>query len=589
MAVRPLEVKELAEVLAITFSEADGVPTVNENLRWEDQEQAVLSACSSLVTIVEDGAGIYPVVQFSHFSVKEFLTSDRLATSNLDACRCHHIRPEPAHTIMVQACLGTLLQFEDSIYGENLRTLPLAYYAAFYFDNHAGFGNVLSHVQDGIDNLLDTNKPHFVAFLKASGKLDWDESPPGVPLYCMAKFGFFSLVRYLILMCPGDVMVVNNDLGTPLHGAVWRGRMDISELLLGLCEDVDVRCSNGRTPLHLAVYNRHFEIAQMLIGRNANIYAQDNDGQTPLHGIIDHLGDIYDDNFFDLLRSLLEHGADKNSQDSDHLTSSQMASSWRSCRSVLLLLEYGANGHLRGKNGEATLQGIQRWKARRYSPSEYVDIIQSLLKQVVDVNLLDDDCMTLLHLASYEGFLETTNMLLEYGATVNVRNNDGRTPLHCALARCARSQAVNVARLLLGQGADAETRDINGSTALHLSSSMGSLEATMLLLEHGVTVDVRNSNAQTPLHCALAPWGGSVDVTRMLLEHGADVNCQDNDGSSPLHLSCYKSSLEDTRLLLEHGAKIHAQDNDGKTPLQIASARGHQEIIRLLSKDAQRE
>src|ERR1700755_3364785 len=75
VAVRPLKVKELAEVLAFDF-DAEGIPKLNENWRWEDQEEAVMWACSSLVTIVKDGDS--RIVQFSHFSVKEFLTADRL-------------------------------------------------------------------------------------------------------------------------------------------------------------------------------------------------------------------------------------------------------------------------------------------------------------------------------------------------------------------------------------------------------------------------------------------------------------------------------------------------------------------------------
>jgi len=62
-------------------SKTGSVPILDEDLRWEDQEQAVLSACSSLITIIGDMDSM--VVQFSHFSVKEFLTSDRLATSNV--------------------------------------------------------------------------------------------------------------------------------------------------------------------------------------------------------------------------------------------------------------------------------------------------------------------------------------------------------------------------------------------------------------------------------------------------------------------------------------------------------------------------
>ena len=80
VAVRPLTVAELAELLAFDFNAAKGeIPKLNSKWRWEDHEQAVLSTCSSLITIVLPSYGS-PVVQFSHFSVKEFLMSDRLAT-----------------------------------------------------------------------------------------------------------------------------------------------------------------------------------------------------------------------------------------------------------------------------------------------------------------------------------------------------------------------------------------------------------------------------------------------------------------------------------------------------------------------------
>ena len=54
VAIRPLCVEELAEVLAVDFGATGGIPKLNKDLRWEDQEQAVLSACSSLITVVQD-------------------------------------------------------------------------------------------------------------------------------------------------------------------------------------------------------------------------------------------------------------------------------------------------------------------------------------------------------------------------------------------------------------------------------------------------------------------------------------------------------------------------------------------------------
>jgi len=77
VSIRPLRVEELADVLAIEF-EAELFPQYHLDWRPENAEEEVLSVCSSLITIVDmDGL---QVVRFSHFSVKEYLTSERLAT-----------------------------------------------------------------------------------------------------------------------------------------------------------------------------------------------------------------------------------------------------------------------------------------------------------------------------------------------------------------------------------------------------------------------------------------------------------------------------------------------------------------------------
>ena len=96
VAVRPLRVQELAEVLAVDFSEPGGVPTLlNEDWRWEDQEQAVLSACSSLITVA--GVQNSRIVQFLGQRVPNFRSPCHLKDRSLSlsshlprTCACHH-------------------------------------------------------------------------------------------------------------------------------------------------------------------------------------------------------------------------------------------------------------------------------------------------------------------------------------------------------------------------------------------------------------------------------------------------------------------------------------------------------------------
>ncbi|KAH9955224.1 hypothetical protein BC827DRAFT_1271858 [Russula dissimulans] len=135
---RPLRVEEFAEVLAIQFDSAT-TPDLITGWRPENAEDAVLSACSSLIAVVKGEDS--PVVQFSHFSVKEFLTSDRLATAQTKNLSRYHIALEPAHRILVQACLGTLLELDEHIDMERLKKYPLAFYAAEHWSEHARFGD----------------------------------------------------------------------------------------------------------------------------------------------------------------------------------------------------------------------------------------------------------------------------------------------------------------------------------------------------------------------------------------------------------------------------------------------------------------
>jgi hypothetical protein len=129
VASRPLQVEELAEMLVFDLS-TGGIPKLNASWRWEDQEEAVLSACSSLVSIIiENGTR---VVQFSHFSVKEFLTSDRLA-SCVEEVSWFHIPIEPSHGIFARACLSILLSLDDCTDKDGSPNIPLLRYAAEYW------------------------------------------------------------------------------------------------------------------------------------------------------------------------------------------------------------------------------------------------------------------------------------------------------------------------------------------------------------------------------------------------------------------------------------------------------------------------
>jgi len=128
-ALQPLRAEELAELFAIDFDQ-DPMSMSNfmEGWRPENPEEAVLSTCSTLISIIDDEGA--KIVQFSHFSVKEFLTSDRLRTSEFGNIRDYYIPLDAAHTTLARACLAVLLQLDENVDKERLGTFPLTLYAA---------------------------------------------------------------------------------------------------------------------------------------------------------------------------------------------------------------------------------------------------------------------------------------------------------------------------------------------------------------------------------------------------------------------------------------------------------------------------
>ena len=352
-AVRPLRVKELAEVLAVDFS-AEGIPKLNLGWRWEDKEEAVMSACSSLVVIVKDGDS--RIVQFSHFSVKEFLTANRLVEPIRDVSR-YHIRLEAAHMILAQACLGVLLRLDDRVDRDNIKNFPLAVYAAQYWATHARFENTSSRIKDGIECLFDTDKPHFATWLWIYNEDQVGrsmitmspEKPEAVPLYYAAMLGFRDLSEHLIAKHPEYMHARGGGVVTPLHVAARAGYTDVLSLLLEHGADMEGRDGYGVTPLYRASWCGKLEAGRFLLDCGADINARGNTGATPLSGAL-HRGHV------EFARMLLKRGASITTHGTSGYTPLHWAVLRESIQAVRLLLEYGADVNARDDEGKTPSQ-----------------------------------------------------------------------------------------------------------------------------------------------------------------------------------------------------------------------------------------
>ena len=472
---RPLGAEELAEVFAINFDEEmSGIPKFEPSWREPNAETAVLSACSALVAIV-DGGWRGEIVQFSHFSVKEYLASDRIVdeghVSNF------HIHPKPAHTLLAKTCLSVLFQLDYSMDKAEIQTFRLAEYAAKYWVEHARFGDVSSYIRDGMDLLFDKGKPHFAIWVWVYNmdeycmgyfSTDRPEQPDAVPLYYAALCGFRGLVERLLTAHLDDLNAGGGNWGSPLNAALGKGHLDIALFLLDRGADGKNVGEVDQTGLYIASSRGYADVVQSLIKHGADLDAicedYDEDGcevrWTPLHVA------IYKEHR-DIAVLLLERGADTEPRNSRDETALYMAS-YRGCADIVRqLISYGADLNAECEGIDEYCNNV-KWTPLHVAISWGTpSISRTLLEHRANPNTPDDLGPTPLHLALHN--IETTNveLLLEYRAKVDVQDKDGRTPLHTA----AYHLNLKVVVVLLNHGADPGAKTKDGETPVQLADT----------------------------------------------------------------------------------------------------------------------
>ncbi len=345
-ALRPLRVEELAELFAIEFG-PNNTPNLVAGWRPESPEEAVLSTCSTFITIIDDRDS--KIVQFSHFSVKEFLTSDRLQLSNVGNNREYYIPLEPAHAILARACVTVLLQVDEEQDEERFGALPLASYAMGHWARHAQFEDVAPQIQDSLAYLFDPKMPYFKPqiLLRCMDSMHdiypmqpvffSDEPDKLTPLFLAAFCGFSGLAKHLIITHAQDVNAKcgGGDL-SPLHEVSVYGRVDFARMLLDNGADVNAKDSTDRTPLHFASDYGYLKLAQFLLDQGANLDAQTSSQSTPLY-MASRSGHL------EIVQVLLDHGADVNVRGLYYLTPYQAATQNRHRDVAQLLLKHGRN------------------------------------------------------------------------------------------------------------------------------------------------------------------------------------------------------------------------------------------------------
>lgn len=156
-------------------------------------------------------------------------------------------------------------------------------------------------------------------------------------------------------------------------------------------------------------------------------------------------------------------------------------------------------------------------------------------------------------------------LLLAYGAAIDFA---GREPLHQVLYNCGlftpRKQ-MELVHWLVEVGGDIHQRNSQGETPLMVAVERGEGDMVHWLLERGADKLVRNNRGQTLLHIG-AEWTNHL---KLVIGLGLPVNARDEKGRTPLHDVAGNLGNESVPLLMAAGAEANVQDADGNSPLHI--------------------
>jgi hypothetical protein len=284
-AARPLGIKEIVEVLAIDLDSCQFDP----EQRFPEPRD-ILRVCSSLVTVgppvSEDVFGREKEVEeirLAHFSVKEYLTGNRIQQGIMSS---YSILSIPSHTAIGSGCLAYLLYFKGAniLTEENVLTYPLAKYAAQYWTYHARTAmdqddesEELTRLGTWSYRLLQT-QDCFLGSIRLFDPESWTQNENftkdfkdlAPPLYYASFFGLYSTVK-LLLDADADANAVasGTDYGTALAAAAAGGHERVVRQLLDAGADVNTATSGTTYGTALAAAGVHGKVVRQLLEAGA--------------------------------------------------------------------------------------------------------------------------------------------------------------------------------------------------------------------------------------------------------------------------------------------------------------------------------
>jgi ankyrin repeat protein len=254
---------------------------------------------------------------------------------------------------------------------------------------------------------------------------------------------------------------------------------------------------------------------------------------------------------------LVYNGADIEQLDEDELSPLFLAGQYPMIISILI--RHGACRRSRSKRHP------RKDVLHHYASLNQTEGIHSLLTHYYNINLGDDDGNTALHYATRNGHKSAVELLINKGATVDVKCGQMDTALHMAV----RNGHRDILQLLHSHGADLDAKNNFLYTPLHIAAEIGG----------------KDSIQRLPGHYNAKGWRSETDgsqMVAMLLMLGANIDAVDMIGQTPLILAVQSKNVNTVTLLMNHGAKLEAADDDGLTAVHWSAKLGNVAALDLL-------
>ncbi len=275
---RPLRIEEAIEAIAV---DPKSHPRFDARNRMPEPKE-ISRYCSSLVVVVrrsisESDQIMVTELQLSHFSVKEYLTSNRLENDLTPS-----FQEISAKASIATICLAYLLQLDGKLPVLDIReNFPLAQYCARYWMSHAAVTEGGDAVLQGfIEELFShCERPYTNCYRLYSPEKPWVEEPvredkPAVALYYASLEGLANIVKSLTV-CGADVNAQGGWYGTALQAASSRGYEQVVRILLDQGADVNAPGGGGGygTALQAASLGGHEQVVRILLDQGADVNA----------------------------------------------------------------------------------------------------------------------------------------------------------------------------------------------------------------------------------------------------------------------------------------------------------------------------